>query len=121
MINSSTAYSSLDYTLRYNDIALWPEAQKKSAFVPQIGKFKLKKVLLSLAKAPAYFQKLINEVLRGLPFMFGYLDDILLYCDNTEKHLEFLRAMFNWLRMDYLDLERNKCICFKCELYYFGH
>ena len=37
----------------------------------------LKDVPFGLAQAPAYFQRLVNEVLSGLTFAFGYLDDIL--------------------------------------------
>ena len=36
-----------------------------------------KDVPFGLAQAPAYFQRLVNEVLSGLTFAFGYLDDIL--------------------------------------------
>ena len=44
-----------------------------------MGLFEFQKVLFGLVQAPAYFQQLINEVLSGLDFAFGYLDDILIY------------------------------------------
>ena len=34
-------------------------------------------------QAPAYFQRLINKVLVGLDFAFGYLDDILIHSPDT--------------------------------------
>ena len=55
-------------TLVYHHIALLSEAQKKPAFVTPNGKLEFKKVPLGLAQVLAYFQQLINEVLRGLPF-----------------------------------------------------
>ena len=40
---------------------------------------------------------LINEILKDVPFTFGYLDDILVFSDNNEKHLEHLRTVFDTL------------------------
>ena len=45
-------------------------------------------------QAPAYFERLVNEVLSGLTFTFGYLDDILEYSPDMETHLEHLRKFF---------------------------
>ena len=51
------------------------EVQKKSAFITPIGKFEFKMVSLGLAQEPVHFQQLINEVLKGLEFAYGYLGD----------------------------------------------
>ena len=48
----------------------------------------IQKVSLGLTQAPAYFQMLVNKVLEGLDFTFGYLDDILIYSKNMEEHLQ---------------------------------
>ena len=52
-----------------------------------------KDVHLDWHKQPAYFQRLVNEVLLGLTFVFRYLDDILVYIPNMETHLEHLRSL----------------------------
>ena len=43
---------------------------------------------------PAYFQMLVNKVLEGLEFTFGYLDDILVFSKNMEEHLHQVRTLF---------------------------
>ena len=63
-----------------------------------------------LAQAPAYFQRLVNEVLSGLTFAFGYLDDILVYSPDMETHLEHLRSLFVKLREADLKLKEVKCV-----------
>ena len=53
---------------------------------------------LRVAQAPAYFQRLVNKVLVGLPFTFGYLDDVLIYSPNVKTHLKHLRQVFQRMR-----------------------
>ena len=61
------------------------KARPKSAFVTPTDKYEFTRCPFGLTQAPAYFQRLINKVLAGLDFPFGYLDDILIYsprCSN---------------------------------------
>ena len=51
--------------------------------VSSFGKWEFKRCPFGLAQAPAYFQRLVNEVLSGLTFAFGYLDDILVYSPDN--------------------------------------
>ena len=44
-------------------------------------------MFFGLTQAPAYFQRLINKVLAGLDFAFGYLDDILIYSPDVPTTL----------------------------------
>ena len=105
MLNGSTVYSSFDCTYGYCHITLSPKAPKKPAFVTPIGKFELKKVPFSLVQALTNFQQLINEVLKGLPFAFGYLYNILNFSGNADKHFKHLRTVFDRLRTANLKLK----------------
>ena len=70
---------------------------------------------------PAYFQRLVNEVLSELTFAFGYLDDILVYSPDMETHLEHLRKLFIKLREADLKLKEVKCNFLKKHIQYLGH
>ena len=88
----------------------YPEKSRpKSAFVSSFGKWEFKRCPFGLAQAPAYFQRLVNEVLSGLTFAIGYLDDILVYSPDIETHLEHLRKLFIKLREADLKLKEVKC------------
>ena len=50
-------------------------------------------VPFGLAQTPAYFHELMNKVLRGLPFAFAYLDDIIIYSKTAEEHLGHLQQV----------------------------
>ena len=57
-------FSTLDLRSGYYNIGLSDSAQPKTAFVLSgMGKYELNRVPFGLAQAPAYFQKLINEML----------------------------------------------------------
>ena len=76
---------SLDCTSGYHHIALSSEAQEISTFVMPFGEFEFKKVPFGLAQAPTHFQHLINEELKCLSFIFGYLDGIFVFSENNEN------------------------------------
>ena len=72
-------------------------------------------------QAPAYFQRLINKVLVGLDFAFGYLDNILIHSPDVPTHLVHMRQLFQRLREADLKLNREKCNFFKSHIQYLGH
>ena len=63
---------------------LSPEAGAKSAFVTPLDKFEFPRCPFGLSQAPAYFQRLINQVIKGLPFAFVYPDDVLIHSPDIE-------------------------------------
>ena len=98
----------------YYHISLKESAKPKSAFVlSSLGKYQFNRVPFRLAQAPAYFQKLINDVLKGCNFAMGYLDDILIYSRSEKEHLEHLEEIFMRLKAAGLKLKLEKCYFFK--------
>ena len=96
-LEGSSFYSMFDMRSGYYHLELSSESQPKSAFVigrPKEGKWEFKRCPFGLTQAPAYFQMLVNKVLEGLTFAFGYLDDILIYSRNMEEHLQHVRVLF---------------------------
>ena len=97
------------------------EARAKSAFVTPMDKFEFTRCTFGLSQAPAYFQRLINKVIKGLSFAFGYLDDMLIHSPDIETHLQHMRILFQRLREADLKLKDSKCNYFKTHVQYLGH
>ena len=97
-LQGSTIYSTLDMRSGYYHMELTKKSRAKSAFVSPLGKWEFKRCSFGLAQAPAYFQRLINEVLAPFDFAFGYLDDILIYSPDMPTHLKHLEMIFQRLR-----------------------
>ena len=102
-------------------MVLSEESRPKTAFVSSFGKWEFKRCPFGLVQALAYFQRLVNEVLSGLTFAFGYLDDILVYSPDMESHLKHLRLLFERLRSTDLKLKEVKCNFLKKHIQYLGH
>ena len=123
-LQGSKVFSALDIRSGYFHIELSEEAKPKTAFVPggpHGSKYQFNRCPFGLSQAPAYFQRLVHEVLRGLPFTFGYLDDILIFSSGVEAHLEHLRKVFLRLREAKLKLKASKCSFFKKHIQYLGY
>ena len=92
------------------------------AFVTPFGKWDFNMVPFGLAQAPAYFQTLISEVLKGLShFALAYLDDIIIFSQTKEEYLKHLEIIFNRLKEAGLKLKRSRCSFMKLYIEYLGH
>ena len=102
-------FSVLDLTSGYCHIELGLTSRVKTAFVTPFGKWEFNMVPFGLAQAPAYFQALISEVLKGLShFAIVYLDDIIIFSQTEEEHLRHLEIIFGRLKEAGLKLKRSK-------------
>ena len=120
-LKDSKIYSTFDMQSGYYHMVLSEKSRPKSAFVSAYGKWEFKRCPFGLAQAPAYFQRLVNEVLSSLTFAFGYLDDILIFSPDMETHLKHLRVLFERLRSADLKLKEVKCNFLKKHIQYLGH
>ena len=115
-------FFSLDLRSGYYHIGLTDTAKPNSAFMLSLlGKYQFNRVPFGFAQAPAYFQKLINDVLKGCNFAMGYLDDIIIYSRSEKEHLEHLEEIFIRLKAAGLKLKLEKCCFFKKHIQYLGH
>ena len=120
-LQGSSVYSTLDMRSGCHHLVLSKESRPKSAFVTPLGKWEFKRCPFGLAQAPAYFQRLINEVLAPFNFAFGYLDDILIFSPDVETHLQHIESIFVRLCEVGLKLKKEKCNFLKAHLQYLGH
>ena len=99
-LKGSKVFSTLDMRSGYHHVKMTEEARPKTAFTlpANLGKWEFLHCPFGLAQAPAYFQRLINEVLATFNFAFGYLDDILIYSPDVKTHLKHLELIFQRLQ-----------------------
>ena len=97
-LKGAKVFSTIDLRSGYHHIALGKSSRAKTTFVMPFGKYEFPMVPFGLAQAPAYFQLLINKVLKGLKFAMMYLDYIIIFSQDELQHLEHLEIVFSHLR-----------------------
>ena len=104
-----------------------PDSQEKTAFTTLQALFEFRVMRFGLTNAPAVFQRLMQQVVTplnpraGPDFVSVYIDDILVFSSNMEKHLEHLRIVIEKLAEVGLKLKPSKCRFAQKELEYLGH
>ena len=68
---------------------------------PGMGLFQFRRMPFG---TPSTFQRLMNTVMRGLPFVTTYIDDVLIHSPNEEVHKQRLTVAFKQLRQSGLTL-----------------
>ena len=108
----------------YHHVEMTEEARPKTAFTlpANLGKWKFLRYAFGLAQAPAYFQRLINEVLALFDFfLLALLDDILIYSPDVATHLKHVEMIFQRLTEVGLKLKMGKCSFLRKHIQYLGH
>ncbi len=76
-----------------------------------------------LTNAPAVFQRLMDKVLRGLAWKccMVYLDDVIVYSNTWEEHLEHLDLVLQRMADANITLNPKKCEIGQTVLKFLGH
>ena len=74
-----------------------------------------------LTGAPSSFQRLMDSVFHGLPFVTTYIDDVLIHSSSEKQHKEHLKTVFQRLTDAGLTLRGTKCQIGMSQVYYLGH
>ncbi len=63
-----------------------------------------------LRNATQTFQLFMDSILKHLPFVFFYLDDIINASHSLEEYIEHLRQIFTILQENGLQINPAKCV-----------
>ena len=122
-LSGSTIFSTLDLQSGYWQLPVSPSDQEKTAFCPGpgMGLYQFRRMPFGLAGAPSSFQRLMDKVMRGLPFVTIYLDDILVHSADEQTHTHHLQEVFQRLTEAGLTLKGKKCHIGLSTVAYLGH
>ena len=73
-----------------------------------------------LKNSAATFQRVMDSIFRDVPFVFVYLDDILIYSPSEEEHQKHLQTVFQLLHQHSFRLSLDKCEFFKSSINFLG-
>ena len=119
----STVFTTLDLQNGYWQVPVHPQDYEKTAFCPGpgMGLYQFRRMPFGLTGAPSSFQRVMDAIFRGLPFVTTYIDDVLIHSSSKQEHLDHLRQALARLKQAGLTLRGKKCHLGMAKVTYLGH
>ena len=114
-------FTKLDMSQAYQQIELKEDSKKYVVINTHRGLFHFNRLSFGVASAPGIFQRVMECLLKGIPGVIVYLDDILVTGPSNEEHLSNLDKVLQKLKEAGLRLKRNKCVFMSESVTYLGH
>ena len=105
----------------YWAVPLTEKAKAISAFVIPGGTYQYRVMPFGMKNSQATFMRLMSKCLAGLEGVDAYIDDIVIYHNTWENHLETLRKVFEKLEVANLTINLAKSEFGAATVKYLGH
>lgn len=115
-------FSVFDFTSAYWQIPVAHKSRPLLAFITTEGIYQWQRMPFGAVGAPYTQQLLVDHILGNLKWKcaIAYLDDIIIFSDTLEEHLEHIAAFLERVAAARLQLKPQKCRLFAKEIRYLG-
>ena len=117
-------YSTFDLNSGFWQVPMDEESKQYTAFtLGSMGLYECESMPFGLCNALPTFQRLMQNCLGelNLTYCLIYLDDVIVFSETPEEHLQRMHVVFDRLREHSLKLKLSKCEVFKSEINYLAH
>lgn len=123
-LSKAKVFSKLDLTSGFHQVRMKESDIPKTAFTTPFGHFEWVVMPFGEKNAPATFVQLLNQlVLVDLvhDFVIVFVDDILIFSENPDIHIEHVRAVLERLAKHKLFINPDKCEWMVDEIDFLGY
>ena len=117
-------YSTFDLNSGFWQVPMDEEFKQYTAFtLSSMGLYECKIMPFRLCNTPPTFQRLMQNCLGelNLTYCLIYLDDVIVFSETPEEHMQRMRVVFDRLCEHGLKLKPSKCEVFKPKINYLAH
>ena len=97
LLHGVQIFSTIDLKSAFHHVPVAPEDIHETTIKTPVGAYAFTRTPFGLSTSAQVFQRLIDTVTRGLSFVYGYVDDLLIFSKTEDEHLEHLTILFERL------------------------
>ena len=117
-LNGCCTFSKINLRKGYWQIPMSKDNIAKTAVITPFGLYEFLVMSFGLRNAGSSFQRMMDRVIRGLPFVFCYLDDLRIASRSPQELITYL---FQRLREFGLVINLEKCTFNVSKIEFLGH
>ena len=121
MLAGGQKFSKLDLSQAYQQVILEKGSRQFVTINTHKGLYHYNRLPFGVASVLAVFQQLMEQILKDLPGVACYLDDVLITGKNDRDHLEHLEAVLRRLHEQGFRLKKSKCVFMQFSVEYLGY
>ncbi|KAI2652744.1 Transposon Tf2-6 polyprotein [Labeo rohita] len=122
-LRTAKYFTKLDLRSAYNLIRIKAGDEWKTAFSTTNGHYEYLVMPFGLSNSPSVFQAFVNEIFRDMlhRHLIVYIDDILIYSENLETHIQQVRTVLQCLIKHQLYAKLPKCEFHQTKITFLGY
>ena len=120
-LGGHSLFSKIDLAQAYNQLRVHEASRDVLTINTSRGLLQYSRLPFGVNCAGGLFQREIEKVLRGIPNVVVYLDDVLIASQTEEEHWRRLDLVFQRLESAGLRVRENKCLLMQPRVEYLGH
>ena len=114
-------FSKLDLRQAYAQLKLSESSQKYCVISTHRGLYAYTRLPFGVASAPSIWQRVIEQIVQGIPGVCVYFDDLLVSAESQADHDFRMRQVMERFRKHGVRLSRDKCVLCQQEVSYLGY
>ena len=121
-LGKSSWFTTLDLRSAFWQVKMSDKDAPKTAFITRQGCFEFTRLPFGLSGSPTLFQRLADLIFSGIQWeqLLVFLDDIIIFANTVESHLQRLNAVLERLCEANLKISPKKCQFFRQEVSFLG-
>jgi hypothetical protein len=120
-LRNSRYFCRLDLYKAYLHVLVDEESSQIQTIATHRGTYHMNRLSFGIKTAPSEFNRIIDQILQGLPKTLSYFDDLIIHGATKEECQKNLEMCLQRLKKYDLHLNRGKCSFFQERVEYLGH